>query len=130
MRMPVVRPEIRVLISLTLASAVPGVAALGTSQGGRDPIDELIGAFIWSVFSFFIVVPLGVASYYALRRTSVSFLLFAPILGALAGAAVGRALFQQGMYHSQFLYFLAVGALTGLTAAVVDSILIMANGKK
>ncbi|MGE8281140.1 MAG: hypothetical protein ACN6O2_11950 [Stenotrophomonas sp.] len=122
-------PDFRAFISLLLASAVPGLAALITSQGERDPFDELLGLAIWYVFSLFIVIPIGAAAYYILRRSRIPFIVSAPVVGALASAGFAHLLYRQGMVEGQLLYFIAVGAVTGLVAVGFNYMLARIGGR-
>lgn len=122
-------PDLRVFVSLLLASAVPGVAALVTSQGERDPLDDLLGVAIWYMFSLFVVLPLGVAAYYILRRSKIPFLVSAPVVGGLASAGLAHLLYRQGMAEGQLQFFIAVGAVTGLVAVGFNALLSCIGGR-
>jgi uncharacterized membrane protein YhfC len=130
MRMSVESPEIRALISLTCASATPGIATLATSPSLDDPMDAVIGVAIWSAFSLFVVVPLGMMAYYALRRSRIPFLVSAPIIGALVGVAVACSLYGQGILQTQLMQFVVVGVSTGLVAVAIDQALSVGRGHR
>lgn len=122
-------PDLRAFVSLLLASIVPGVAALVTSPGERDPLDDLLGVAIWYMFSLLIVLPIGIATYYILRRSKIPFLVSAPVVGALASAGLAHLLYRQGMVEGQLLYFIAVGSVTGLVAVGFNNMLARIGGR-
>ena len=114
---------VRAFISLAFASAVPGILTLATSHGKLDLLDELLRVAIWWMFSLFVVLPIGMAAYYILRRSRIPFLVSAPVVGALASAVVAYALYGQGMVQGQLFHFVVVGAVTGLTALGFNQVL-------